>query len=408
MSKVLVIGGGAAGMLAAIAAARNSHQVVLLEKNEKLGKKIFITGKGRCNVTNACEIEDLFKNVIRNQKFMYSSFYNFDNQALMELLENAGCNLKIERGNRVFPVSDHSSDITKAFQEEMKKNGVEVHLNTTVNELIIDQDKVVGVIISGGKKIYADSIVVATGGLSYPTTGATGDGYKFAKTCGHKVEDTFPSLVPLEIKEDWCSSLQGLSLKNVTATLTMNGKEIYDEMGEMLFTHYGVSGPLILSASSYYTDKDKKNLFQIVIDLKPALSEEQLDKRILRDFEENNNKQFKNAITALFPSKLIPVMITLSGIHPDKKVNEISKEDRKAFVYLIKHLAMTITGSRDYNEAIITKGGISTREINPSTMESKKIKNLYFAGEVLDVDALTGGFNLQIAFSTGYMAGISI
>jgi len=408
MSKVLVIGGGAAGMLAAIAAARNSHQVVLLEKNEKLGKKIFITGKGRCNVTNACEIEDLFKNVIRNQKFMYSSFYNFDNQALMELLENAGCNLKIERGNRVFPVSDHSSDITKAFQEEMKKNGVEVHLNTTVNELIIDQDKVVGVIISGGKKIYADSIVVATGGLSYPTTGATGDGYKFAKTCGHKVEDTFPSLVPLEIKEDWCSSLQGLSLKNVTATLTMNGKEIYDEMGEMLFTHYGVSGPLILSASSYYTDKDKKNLFQIVIDLKPALSEEQLDKRILRDFEENNNKQFKNAITALFPSKLIPVMITLSGIHPDKKVNEISKEDRKAFVYLIKHLAMTITGSRDYNEAIITKGGISTREINPSTMESKKIKNLYFAGEVLDVDALTGGFNLQIAFSTGYMAGSSI
>ena len=407
MSKVLVIGGGAAGMLAAIAAARNSHQVVLLEKNEKLGKKIFITGKGRCNVTNACEIEDLFKNVIRNQKFMYSSFYNFDNQALMELLENAGCNLKIERGNRVFPVSDHSSDITKAFQEEMKKNGVEVHLNTTVNELIIDQDKVVGVIISGGKKIYADSIVVATGGLSYPTTGATGDGYKFAKTCGHKVEDTFPSLVPLEIKEDWCSSLQGLSLKNVTATLTMNGKEIYDEMGEMLFTHYGVSGPLILSASSYYTDKDKKNLFQIVIDLKPALSEEQLDKRILRDFEENNNKQFKNAITALFPSKLIPVMITLSGIHPDKKVNEISKEDRKAFVYLIKHLAMTITGSRDYNEAIITKGGISTREINPSTMESKKIKNLYFAGEIIDMDADTGGFNLQIAFSTGWLAAQS-
>jgi predicted Rossmann fold flavoprotein len=405
MSNVLIVGGGAAGMMAAIVAAKNAHHVVLIEKNEKLGKKIYITGKGRCNVTNACETEDLFKNVIRNPKFLYSAFYGFDNKALMDFFEQAGCELKVERGDRVFPCSDHSSDIIRALLEQLKKYNVEILYKSVVKELILSEKNAKGVLLENGQKLYGDKIIVATGGLTYQTTGSTGDGYRFAKFCGHKIEDTFPSLVPLETKENWARDLQGLSLKNIRATLTMNEKIIFEEFGEMLFTHFGISGPLILSASSFYADKDKKNLFMIYIDLKPALSEEQLDKRVLRDFEENNNKQFKNAIAKLFPTKLIPVMIALSGIHPDKKVNEISKEERKYLIQLIKKLPMTVTGSRDYNEAIITKGGINIKDINPSTMESKLIHNLYFAGEVLDIDALTGGFNLQIAFSTGYLAG---
>ena len=438
MSKIIVIGGGAAGMMAAYAAASTARenaektQVILYEKNEKLGKKVFITGKGRCNVTNACDIEELFQNVISNEKFMYSSFYTFDNRMVMDFFEKAGCPLKTERGERVFPVSDHSSDVIASMTRKLKEAGVQIHLNTTVEKLLwesteqnaaprqeeIRQEKkkkekqkecgkITGVLLKDGNKVLADSVIVATGGISYPLTGSTGDGYRFAQETGHKLKDPIPALVPLTIQEEWCKSLQGLSLKNVSVILKQGKKELYSGFGEMLFTHFGVSGPLILSASSFYAKKAKERQAELFIDLKPALSEEQLDKRILRDFEENKNKQFKNAVGGLFPAKLIPVMIELSGIHPDKKVNEISKEERKQFVMLIKNLPLTVTGTRDIKEAIITMGGVSVKDVNPSTMESKKIRGLYFAGEVLDVDALTGGFNLQIAWSTGYLAGNS-
>lgn len=407
MSKVIVIGGGAAGMMAAVQAAMCGHQVVLLEKNEKLGKKIYITGKGRCNVTNACEVEQLFKAVYSNPKFLYSAFYGFDNQQTMEFFEDAGCKLKVERGDRVFPVSDHASDVIAALQRKLKELYVDVQLHTEVKELLFE-DAVKGVVLKGGKTIEADAVIVATGGLSYPTTGSTGDGYRFAKKAGHDLIETRPSLVPLETKETWCKDLMGLALKNVTLIMKKDGKELYKEFGEMLFTHFGISGPLVLSASGVYVQKAWKEKVQIYIDLKPALSEEQLDKRLLRDFEENRNKQFKNALAGLFPSRLIPIMIGLSGIDPETKINEITKKQRQDFVSVIKNVPLTVTGCRDFAEAIITKGGVSVKDINPSTMGSKKIKNLYFAGEVLDLDAVTGGFNLQIAWSTGYLAGNSI
>lgn len=406
MSKqVIVIGGGAAGMMAAIMAAKNGHKVVLFEKNEKLGKKIFITGKGRCNVTNACDISDFFENVPTNNKFLYSAIYSFNNQDVMDFFVENGCPLKVERGERVFPVSDHSSDVIAALRRKLAEEGVEVVYNTGVKELLIAEEKVTGVILQNGKRVLADAVVVATGGISYASTGSTGDGYQWAKESGHQFVEPTPALVPLETKEDWIKTLQGLSLKNVSIKFQNSKKVLYEGFGEMMFTHFGITGPLVLSASSYI--KNPKGV-QAFLDLKPALTYEQLDKRILREFEENKNKQFKNSIGSLFPAKLIPVMLTLSGIHPDKKVNEISKEERKFFVELIKDLPMTITGTRDFKEAIITRGGVSVKDINPSTMESKKIKNLYFAGEVLDVDGLTGGFNLQIAWSTGALAGNSI
>lgn len=408
MSKVIVVGGGAAGMLAAIAAAENGHKVVLLEQNEKLGKKIFITGKGRCNVTNACEVEKLFENVITNPKFLYSAIYGFDNSAIMTLLEQAGCPLKVERGERVFPISDHSSDVIAALQRILKKKQVEIRLHTKVKKLWIEENHICGVVLGNGQKEVADAVIVATGGLSYPTTGSTGDGYQMAKEAGHTIKECYPSLVPFETVEGWCRELQGLSLKNVDLTMYDGKKVVYQGFGEMLFTHFGVSGPLVLSASSFYGKCKKKEEVTLVLDLKPALSEEQLDKRVLRDFEEAQNKQFKNALNGLFPAKLVPVMINLSGIEPEKKVNEITKEERKNLVYLIKHLTMQVSGTRDFNEAIITRGGIHVKEVNPSTMESKLVEGLYFAGEVLDLDALTGGFNLQIAWSTGYLAGSSI
>lgn len=411
MSKIVVVGAGAAGTMAAITAARAGHEVILLEKNEKIGKKIFITGKGRCNVTNACEVEELFSNVLEHSKFLYSAIYGFDNQMVMQFFEEGGCKLKVERGQRVFPESDHSSDIIRVLDRELDKAGVRVMLKREVSGLIIDKSqdkpKVVGIKLSNKEKIMADKVIVATGGISYVLTGSTGDGYRFAKECGHTIADTSPALVPFSIKEDWCKELQGLSLKNVSATVEVNGKKIYSDFGEMLFTHYGVSGPLILSASSYFVHKSKEKNAKLYIDLKPALTREQLDKRILREFDENKNKQFKNAISTLFPSKLQPLMPILSQIDPEKKVNEITKEERERFVDIIKHLELTITGVRDYNEAIITKGGINLKEINPSTMESKLVDGLYFAGEVLDLDALTGGFNLQIAWSTGHLAGES-
>lgn len=406
MSKqIIVIGGGAAGTIAAIMAAKNGHKVTLFEKNEKIGKKIFITGKGRCNVTNACDISDFFENIPTNSKFLYSAVYSFTNQDVIDFFVDAGCPLKVERGERVFPVSDHSSDVISALKRKMEEVGVSIKLNTEVKELIVESDKVNGVILSNGKRVDADAVIVATGGFSYQTTGSTGDGYKWAEKCGHIIEEIAPALVPLETKEDWVKSLQGLSLKNVSLQFKNGKKVLYEGFGEMMFTHFGITGPLVLSASSYI--KNPKGV-QVFLDLKPALSYEQLDKRILREFEENKNKQFKNSVNSLFPAKLVPVMIALSGINPDKKVNEISKEERKFFVELIKELPMTVTGTRDFKEAIITRGGVSVKDVNPSTMESKKVKDLYFVGEVLDVDGVTGGFNLQIAWSTGALAGNSI
>ena len=418
MSKVIVIGGGAAGMMAALFAARNGHEVYLYEKNEKLGKKLFITGKGRCNVTNAGDMETLFGSVISNPKFLYSSFYGFTNGQTMELFEELGVPLKIERGNRVFPVSDHSSDIINALGRELKRLGVRVELNIEVKEVVTEQSnsseskKQTGVfrkvVLSNGKKIVGDACIVATGGISYASTGSTGDGYRFAKENGHRVTELYPSLVPMEVKEWYTKELQGLSLRNVNAVIYDGKKKLYEEFGEMLFTHYGVSGPIIISASSKIGKKLQEKELRLCIDLKPALTMEQLDQRILRDFEENRNKQFKNAVDKLFPAKLKPIMLELSGISEDKKVNEISKEERLRFGHLIKHFEMTITGLRSYKEAIITKGGVSVKEIDPGTMESKKVEGLYFVGEVLDLDALTGGFNLQIAWSTAVAAGNAI
>lgn len=413
MSHVIVVGGGAAGMFAAIAAAKNGHQVTLYEKNEKLGKKIFITGKGRCNITNAADMEELFDAVVTNSKFLYSSFYGYTNQNVIDFFEDAGVPVKIERGNRVFPISDHSSDVIRALEREMKKVGVKVCLNTEVKSVEAEKGKFNKVVLKDTTTQTADACIVATGGLSYRSTGSTGDGFRFAENVGHKVTQCFPSLVPMEAKEPWICELQGLSLRNVEAKILDGKKELYKDFGEMLFTHFGVSGPLIISASSYvgkkFMDKNgQKKELTLEIDLKPALTEEQLDQRVLRDFEENHNRQFKNAITKLFPTKLIPVMLELGGIDPEKKVNSIEKEERKQFVHLIKHFRMTLTGLRDYPEAIITKGGVNVKEIDPGTMESKLVKGLYFAGEVLDLDALTGGFNLQIAWSTGYAAGNAI
>ena len=413
MSHVIVVGGGAAGMFAAIAAAKNGHQVTLYEKNEKLGKKIFITGKGRCNITNAADMEELFDAVVTNSKFLYSSFYGYTNQNVIDFFEDAGVPVKIERGNRVFPISDHSSDVIRALEREMKKVGVKVCLNTEVKSVEAEKGKFNKVVLKDTTTQTADACIVATGGLSYRSTGSTGDGFRFAENVGHKVTQCFPSLVPMETKEPWICELQGLSLRNVEAKILDGKKELYKDFGEMLFTHFGVSGPLIISASSYvgkkFMDKNgQKKELTLEIDLKPALTEEQLDQRVLRDFEENHNRQFKNAITKLFPTKLIPVMLELSGIDPEKKVNSIEKEERKQFVHLIKHFRITLTGLRDYPEAIITKGGVNVKEIDPGTMESKLVKGLYFAGEVLDLDALTGGFNLQIAWSTGYAAGNAI
>lgn len=411
MKQVIVIGGGAAGMMAAYGAAISGLKVLLLEKNEKLGKKIYITGKGRCNLTNACDTEELFGNVLRNPKFLYSAFYTFSNWQTIEFFEANGLKTKTERGERVFPVSDHSSDVIAVLKRVLERQHVDIRLNTRVQKLLCEtkagEKRILGVSLSDGTRLYADAVIIATGGFSYQATGSTGDGYAFAEESGHKVTELKPGLVPFETREDWVTQLQGLSLKNVCVTISDGNRQLYQGFGEMLFTHFGVSGPLILSASSMVGDFAGKMSLTMEIDLKPALTQQQLDKRILRDFQENVNKSFKNAIQKLFPGKLIPIMISLSGIPEDKQVNEITKEERANFVHLIKGLPVTVTGLRDFKEAIITQGGVSVKEVNPSTMESRLVKGLYFAGEVLDVDALTGGFNLQIAWSTGYLAGIA-
>ena len=413
MKKIIIIGGGAAGMMAAIAAAQNGCHVDLFEKNEKLGKKIYITGKGRCNVTNASDMETMLNQVVTNRKFLYSAFYRFTNEDMMKLLEQCGCPLKVERGNRVFPVSDKSSDVISALQEELKRLHVSIHLRKEVQQLLTSsgsesENVCSGIQLADGKKYYADAVIVATGGISYPSTGSTGDGYRFAKAVGHRITERRPALVPLTVQEAWVKELQGLSLRNVEVTIFSGKKKLYQEFGEMLFTHFGVSGPAVLSASSIVGKKLEKQPLTMQIDLKPALSEEQLDARILRDFNAAKNKQFKNALGGLYPAKLIPVIIRLTEISPDKPVNEILRPERQKIISITKKLSLTLTGVRDYNEAIITQGGINIKEINPTTMESKLVSGLYFVGEVLDLDALTGGYNLQIAWSTGYAAGNSI
>ncbi len=416
MSDIAVVGGGAAGMMAAIAAAESGHRVTIFEKNEKLGKKLFITGKGRCNVTNAADVETLLANVVSNKKFLYSAFYSFDSISLMELIENAGCPLKTERGDRVFPVSDHSSDIIKALEKTLDRLGVEVRLNTTVREIITEDDRAAGIRIlkknqnhtaSKTIPIKTDAVIVCTGGVSYPLTGSTGDGYRFAEKTGHGITALRPSLVPLETKEKWVSKVMGLSLKNVSLRLVSGRKTLYEGFGEMLFTHFGISGPLVLTGSCYY-DPERDRDVKAVIDLKPALNEEQLDKRILRDFEKNVNKSFINSLGELLPSGLIPVVTEVSGIDRNKKVHDVTREERKSLLDTIKNLELNITGTRGFEEAIITRGGVSVKDIDPGTMESKLIKGLYFAGEVLDLDAVTGGFNLQIAWSTGHAAGAAV
>lgn len=408
MSKVIVVGGGPAGMFAAIAAAENGHAVTLLEKNEKLGKKLYITGKGRCNITNASDLDVIFANVMSNSRFLYSAFYTYDNQRVMDFFEKNGLPIKVERGNRVFPVSDHSSDVIAILQKVLKEKGVKVSLHTEVEEILESDGFAAGVQLKDGTKLFADAVVVATGGFSYQTTGSTGDGYRFAKELGHGVTELTPALVPFETEEDYPLRMQGLSLKNIRVRIYQEKKLLYEEFGEMLFTHFGVSGPVILSASEAIAPKYTSQKLKLFIDLKPAIDEEQLDKRLIREFEEAKNRRFKNALGGLFPAKMIPVMLELSGIGPERKTNEITKVERQQFCKLIKAFPLTLNGLRDFKEAIVTKGGVKVKEVNPSTMESKLVKGLYFCGEVLDLDAMTGGYNLQIAWSTGYLAGISI
>lgn len=406
--KTAVIGAGAAGLLAAGRAAQRGHEVHLFEKNNRIGKKILITGKGRCNVTNNGDIDDFLDNIPGNPYFMYSSFYRFDNQALRALLQELGLETKVERGNRVFPVSDRSQDVVNALEKYLRKNKVFMHLQSNVEEIVMEDNKIKGLVLQNGTKWDFDAVIVATGGLSYPNTGSTGDGYRMAKVAGHTVTKLYPSLVPLKVAEDWCKELMGLSLRNIAIHIyNEKGKSVYEDFGELLFTHFGVSGPVILSASRHIL-KDTEKGYRLTIDLKPALDEKMLDQRLLRDFEKYSNKDFRNALGDLLPQKLIPVMVELSKISPDKKVNLITKEERKTLLHLIKALPLTITGVTGYNEAVVTSGGICVDEIDPATMESKLVKGLYFAGEVLDVDAYTGGFNLQIAFSTGYAAGDSV
>lgn len=407
MKRVAVIGCGAAGMMAAFAAATGGAETFIFEKNEKPGKKLYITGKGRCNLTNDCETEDFFSHVVHGQKFLYSSIYGFSKDAVKEFFTENGCPVKVERGRRVFPCSDHSSDVIQALVRGMERGGVRMRFHTQVQKLLFSEDgqKVLGIRLAGGEELAFDAVIVATGGLSYASTGSTGDGYKFARSAGHEVTACVPSLTPLIVREEWCKDLQGLSLKNVfLKAVDSDEKILFEDLGEMLFTHYGVSGPLILSASAYW-DPSKK--MQLLLDLKPGLTDEQLDARILREFESAKNKQFMNVNQHLFPSKLIPVMVKRSGIAPEKRVHEITREERKHFVYLMKNLRLTVTGCRGFSEAVVTRGGVSLKEINPSTMESKRVGGLYFAGEVVDLDALTGGYNLQIAWSTGHLAGES-
>lgn len=435
--KIIVIGGGPAGMMAAIEASQNKeNKVIVIEKMQSLGRKLLITGKGRCNITSSLPIEDFIKNTPGNGRFLYSCYQQFTNEDIIKFLNKEGLQVKEERGNRIFPVTDHSKDVLKCFTKKLKENNVEVLYNTRVKEILVNENyeeqakkineenikkskkqskkyEVIG-IKTENETILADSVILATGGKSYPLTGSTGDGYKLVEKFGHTITKIKPSLVPLEIYEkDICKELQGLSLRNIAIKITdlEKNKLLYDDFGEMLFTHFGVSGPTILSSSAHLVryksieEKCKNKIVELSIDFKPALSEKKLEARILRDFEELKNKQFKNSLDKLLPQKLIPVIVEQSGISADKKVNEITKEERKTLVKILKDFKLKIKGTRTIDEAIVTSGGIKISEIDPKTMESKLVKNLYFAGEIIDVDSYTGGFNLQIAYSTGFVAG---
>ncbi|MGU8236280.1 NAD(P)/FAD-dependent oxidoreductase [Clostridium perfringens] len=406
MAKVIVIGAGPAGMMAAISAAEN-HEVILLEGNERIGKKLFITGKGRCNVTNAKDISEFFDFIPGNPHFLYSALYTYTNIDVMNFFENAGVKLKVERGSRVFPNSDKSSDIISGLSRGLNEALVDLRLHSKVKDVIFNNNKIEAVILENGSKVKGDYFIITTGGKSYPLTGSTGIGFDLAKKMGHTIVEPKPSLVPIEIEESWVRELQGLSLRNIELKIKnkKNSKVVYSGQGEMLFTHFGISGPLVLSGSRFIKDGEK---FEISLDLKPALDEKQLDLRIQKDFKKNLNKDFKNSLDELLPKKLIPVIIELSGIDENKKVNSITKEERRTLLNLLKNLTFTVKGLRDIAEAIVTAGGVSTKEIDPSTMQSKIVDNLYFAGEVIDVDAFTGGYNVQIALSTGYLAGKSI
>ena len=414
MRNTVIIGGGPAGLMAAISSAKNGDKVTIIEKMNSCGKKLLITGKGRCNITNNAQMDKFMENTPTNPKFLYGVFNNFTNKDIIELLKNEGVKTKVERGERVFPVSDRAQDVLEALLHILRKQNVQILTNTTAKRIITDDEKnVLGVELDDGKEIKTDKIILATGGKSYPVTGSTGDGYKLAKDLGHTITKIEPSLVPLTSHGEVCKELQGLSLRNVAIQLRICDKVVYKDFGEMLFTHFGVSGPIVLSASSYLVKT--KNIEQILkggkveleIDLKPALSEEKLDARILRDFEGQKNKQFKNSLDKLLPQKLIPVIIEKTHINENKKINEITKQERQKLETELKHFKISINGTRSIEEAIVTSGGINVKEINPKTMESKLINGLYFAGEIIDVDCLTGGYNLQVAWSTGYTAGIS-
>lgn len=404
MKNVIVVGAGPAGMMAAIAASKN-NKVTLIDGNERIGKKLFITGKGRCNVTNAKDISEFFDYIPGNPHFLYSSLYTFTNEDTMEFFEKRKIKLKIERGDRVFPESDKSSDIIKGLSKALAENYVETKLNCKVTDVIFHNNKIDKIQINNKEYLEGDYYIFATGGVSYPLTGSTGDGHKFAKKLGHKIVKLKPSLVPIEIKEEYIKDLMGLSLKNIMLYVKKDNKVLYKDMGEMLFTHFGISGPLVLTASRYIKEEDN---YIIQIDLKPSLDNNELDKRIQKDFKKYINKDFKNSLDDLLPKKMIKTIIELSGIDPEKKVNEITKEERRRLVDLLKNFELNVKGLRDISEAIVTSGGVDTKEIDPSTMKSKIIDNLSFAGELIDVDAFTGGFNVQIALSTGYIAGTNI
>lgn len=403
MTDTIIIGAGAAGCMAAVFAARYGKNVLLFESGSRIGRKLRITGKGRCNVTNNSPTEEHIRNIPVNSRFLYSAFSQFGAEETMNFFEELGVPLKTERGNRVFPVSDKAEDVVSALEHELKRTGVKL-INKPVSSLILEEGRCCGV-ISGGKEYRSGSVLIACGGKSYPATGSTGDGYRFAESAGHTVTELKPSLVPLVSGDKFCAELMGLSLRNVTAQLYDGDKLIFSELGEMLFTHFGVSGPLVLSASSHIRQM-QPGRYRLVIDLKPGLSAEQLDARIKRDFAENLNRDFRNGIRKLLPAKLIPVIIRLSGIDPERKINGITKEERRKFGELVKAFPVKISGFRPIEEAIVTSGGVSVKEIDPRTMESKICPGLFFAGEVVDVDAYTGGFNLQIAFSTAYSAAI--
>ena len=405
--KILIVGVGAAGLMAAVTACKN-NDVTLIEKNAVLGKKLRITGKGRCNVTNNCTVDDFLKNVITNKKFLFSALFSFSPADTMNFFERNGLSLKTERGNRVFPTSDNANDVVETFKNILKNNNCKI-LKGEVKSLIISENDCKGVILKNGEKLNANAVIIATGGKSYPQTGSTGQGYKLAKNVGHKIIPLKPSLVPLECEQRFCKDLQGLTLKNVTLSIFDKSKntKIYKDFGEMIFTHFGISGPLVLSASCHLISP-MPGKYTAKIDLKPALTEKELDKRIIKDLEKYSNKNFDNSLNDLLPKKLIPVVVKLSGISPYIKCHQVTKEMRLKLVRLLKGLSLDITQARPLEEAIITSGGIDVTEINPKTMQSKLVNHLYFAGEILDVDAYTGGYNLQIAFSTGFLAGSSV